>query len=32
MRPLKWPRFELLLERYPLPPVRVYHSVYSAKP
>lgn len=31
-RPMKWPRFELLLERYPLPPVRVYHSVYSAKP
>jgi group II intron reverse transcriptase/maturase len=25
---LPWPRFHLLLERYPLPPARVVHSVY----
>ena len=26
--PMPWERFERLLERYPLPPVRVVHSIY----
>jgi group II intron reverse transcriptase/maturase len=26
-----WEKFNLLLKRYPLPPVRVVHSVYAAK-
>ena len=27
-KPIPWQRFKRLLERYPLPPVRVVHSVY----
>ena len=27
--PMQWKRFKRLLERYPLPPVRVVHSVYA---
>lgn len=26
---MSWERFKLLLERYPLPPVRVVHSIYA---
>ena len=25
---IAWPRFEVLLKRYPLPPPRVIHSIY----
>jgi len=28
---MPWEKFNLLLRRYPLPPVRVVHSVYAAK-
>jgi group II intron reverse transcriptase/maturase len=28
-KPIPWERFKRLLERYPLPPVRVVHSVYT---
>ena len=28
-KPIPWKRFKRLLERYPLPPVRVVHSVYA---
>jgi len=28
---MPWEKFNLLLKRYPLPPVRVVHSVYAAK-
>jgi len=28
-RSMPWPRFNALLQRYPLPPVRVVHSVYA---
>lgn len=30
--PMPWERFQRLLQRYPLPPVRVVHSIYVAKP
>jgi RNA-directed DNA polymerase len=30
--PMPWVRFQHLLRRYPLPPVRVVHSIYVAKP
>jgi len=29
---MPWKRFRQLLEHYPLPAVRIYHSVYAAKP
>ena len=29
---MTWKRFNQLLEHYPLPAVRIYHSVYAAKP
>ncbi|MCX7029095.1 MAG: hypothetical protein NTU62_03135 [Spirochaetes bacterium] len=29
---LTWERFARLLQRYPLPPARVVHSVYAANP
>ena len=28
-KPISWQRFQRLLERYPLPPVRVVHSIYA---
>ena len=30
-RTMKWDKFNKLLERYPLPPVRIVHSVYTRK-
>jgi RNA-directed DNA polymerase len=30
--PMPWVRFQHLLRRYPLPPARVVHSIYVAKP
>jgi group II intron reverse transcriptase/maturase len=30
--PMPWEKFRLLLQRYPLPPARVVHSIYAAKP
>ena len=30
--PMPWERFQRLLRRYPLPPARVVHSIYAAKP
>ncbi len=29
---MPWKRFHQLLERYPLPAVKIYHSIYAAKP
>lgn len=29
---LSWDRFNKLLDQHPLPPVRVVHSIYAAKP
>jgi group II intron reverse transcriptase/maturase len=29
---MPWEKFHLLLQRYPLPPARVVHSIYAAKP
>lgn len=29
---LNWQKYTLILERYPLPPARIVHSVYAARP